>query len=102
MYRDLLLVAGGALIGLGITLLVWQLHDVRRRLRDLETKSAEPCKHQLKHIVRADVGEAFLFDFVDLREDLKIAQRKLEHFTRRAAHVAAGGSPDDPPTQWKE
>jgi hypothetical protein len=109
-------VVGGALVGSALTfavakyrttarqlrLAVTDLAEIKTRLAKLEADPApQPCsRHDVRHIVRADVGEAFLFDFAKLREDVEVMARRLECFTQHAQHVAAGGSPDDPPSTW--
>jgi hypothetical protein len=64
--------------------------------------SSTGTKHDLKHVVRRDVGEATLFDLTGLREALSAAQALLDRAAARAEHVATGGSPDDPPAKWRK
>ncbi len=66
------------------------------------TRLAEPSKHDREHLARHDVGEAFLWDLVNLREEMDATYKKLDYFTARAEHVAAGGKPDDDPRTWKK
>jgi hypothetical protein len=97
MYSTLLIV-GAFLAGAGLVALAWQVHDVRRRLHALEVRDAS--KHDVKHIVRADVGEAILFDYAKVRTELERLRAQLETATLHAQYVAAGGSPDDPASKW--
>jgi hypothetical protein len=105
MPNPYLLIAAALMIGIALGASAVKLYDYRHRIQALEDKVAKlsACsKHDLKHITRADVGEAFLFDFARLREDVQVMANRLENFTQHAQHVAAGGSPDDPPSTWKE
>jgi hypothetical protein len=65
-------------------------------------KRAQPAsKHDLRHLERHDIGEATLFDLAEMRETARLLTDRIEYASRRALHVANGGSPDDPPTKWQ-
>lgn len=102
-----LLVFAALLIGVALGASASQLWNYRRRLHALERKLTDlekvDCrKNDVKHLARRDVGEAVLFDYARLRDELNAMQAWLEFSTRRAQHVARGGSPDDPPTKWAQ
>ena len=78
-----------------------KMHDYGRRIGKLE-EMLQVKPHTKAARTHRDIGEAFLFDFVRLRDELKIAIEFAEYQARRAAHVANGGRPDDPPTMWKD
>lgn len=64
-------------------------------LSDLEPRA----RHDRLSRVHRDLGEADLFAFVKLRDELLTAAEIAEHYARRAKHVAEGGRPDEWP-QW--
>ena len=78
-----------------------KVHNHEQRIARLEQRANPASKHDWKYLERQDIGEATLVDYARIRSELKVAQDWLEYATRRARHVASGGSPDDPPTKWQ-
>ena len=77
------------------------LEQQAARIDDLQKRAEPTSKHDLKYLVRQDVGEAVLFDLSNAREQVEMLTQWIEYASQRAAHVARGGNPDDPPTKWK-
>lgn len=67
----------------------------------LKLRAQPASKHDLLYLARHDAGEAVMFDLARARDAVELLQHSLEYAAGRAAHVASGGSPDDPPTLWK-
>lgn len=78
------------------------VRNLEQRVSDLERRANPASKHDLRYLERQDIGEATLFDLARMRQEFTTALEYLEYATGRARHVASGGSPDDPPTQWKK
>lgn len=102
--------------GYGFRMLTERARDQQRRLKQTEQaievlkgqvaewqRRAQPAsKHDLRHLERHDIGEATLFDLAEMRESARLLTERIEYASRRALHVAMGGSPDDPPTKWSK
>lgn len=89
------------LVIIGISFGSAKMHDYGRRIGALE-EALKVKPHTKLARTHRDIGEQFLFDLVNLRDEMGVMQTKLDYFTKRAAHVAQGGRPDDLPTTWKE
>lgn len=72
------------------------------QMAELEKRANPAGQHDLRYLERQDIGEATLFDLAKMREQLKLGMDWLDYASRRAAHVAGGGRPDDPPTKWSK
>ena len=93
---------GGALVGSALTWAALKYRELLRRVKALEAKDqAQTCsKHDLRYLANQKVGEAFLFEFVQLEDEIEIARQKLQHFIKHAQYVATGGDPDTRPDKW--
>ena len=72
----------------------------QNEIDELKKRAQPASKHDLLYLARHDAGEAVMFDLARARDAVELLQHSLEYAAGRAAHVASGGSPDDPPTMW--
>ena len=77
-----------------------QLTALQATVADLERRANPASRHDWKDLERQDIGEATLFDLAHMREQVETLTTWLEYASGRAAHVAPGGQPNDPPTKW--
>ena len=71
------------------------------RLEELLDGAERGNRHDRLARDHRDIGEADLFGYVRLRDELLENARIADWYAKRAAHVAAGGRPDDDPRQWR-
>ncbi len=77
--------------------LIYQVHHLQKRVADLEPGA----RNDRLHRTHLDLGEAFLFDITALMDEHEFIRQRMAYYAARAAHVAAGGRPDDDPRTWK-
>ena len=107
MYGVYLFVAGISVsLAAGAVWAGWRHIDrLGQRVTALEqalTAARQPAtRHEWRALERHDIGEAALFDLAEARCRVAEMQAYLEQAIARMEHVAAGGHPDDPRSQWR-
>ena len=72
------------------------------RLREQVEELLPATRRDRLHLVHRDIGEADLFGFAKLRDELLESARIADHYARRAEFVAKGGRPDEFPNRKGE